>query len=304
MNPQAPTDRGSTFPTTPRGKMLDRIQWAIVAIVVAVALLAPVFTGASALFPTLMAAVLFVALHGFRRYGAANMFFFIAVTTLVSNGLENLSIATGFPFGHYHYSGGIFLFQVPIEIGPAYFALGYISWMTAATILDRADERLDRRERVGRVNVFILPAFSAAVMTMYDVGTDSLAATFAKQWVWHGGGGLFGVPYTNFLGWWFVTYLFFQIFALWLSRLQTRGQATVKPSSQLQPIIFYGAIGLSSVPFYFSFAGAQTAIDGAGISWNMNALNESLMVINLFSVVSIAVLALFKIVRGDMDRPR
>src|SRR5262245_5726171 len=48
---------------------------------------------------------------------------FFVITFIVSNFYENLSILTGFPFGHYHYTEtlGPKLFLVPLLIAPAYF---------------------------------------------------------------------------------------------------------------------------------------------------------------------------------------
>ena len=56
---------------------------------------------------------------------------FVAVCLVVSNILENTSILTGFPFGHYHYTDalGPKLLLVPLLIGPAYFANGYFAWV-------------------------------------------------------------------------------------------------------------------------------------------------------------------------------
>ena len=38
---------------------------------------------------------------------------FVVAGLVISNILENLSIQTGFPFGHYHYTGGPQIFLVP-----------------------------------------------------------------------------------------------------------------------------------------------------------------------------------------------
>ena len=56
---------------------------------------------------------------------------FVAICLAVSNILENTSILTGFPFGHYHYTDalGPKLLLVPLLIGPAYFANGYFAWV-------------------------------------------------------------------------------------------------------------------------------------------------------------------------------
>ncbi len=286
---------------SPRGRALDVVQWMLVAIIVAAAIIIPL-GGTSATFVALLLSLPFVAIHCVRRYGWRLSITFFVGTVLVSNAFENLSVLTGFPFGDYYYTGEPKLFNVPILIGPSYVAFGYLSWLTVSTILDRADEHLDLRQRVGRINTFVLPALSAAVMTMIDLGTDSRASTVQRVWIWEDGGGVFGVPYTNYLGWWLTSYVFFQAFALILASAQTthaaRPRAIVTPANLLGPAIIYGSFGLTSIPYFFS-ASPGSAVDGAGISWDITAINETMMTINIFTVVVIAFLAIAKIVRGD-----
>jgi Carotenoid biosynthesis protein len=43
-------------------------------------------------------------LHGLRRYSLKEFLIFFVIAFIVSNFYENLSILTGFPFGHYHYT--------------------------------------------------------------------------------------------------------------------------------------------------------------------------------------------------------
>jgi uncharacterized membrane protein len=286
--------------TSHPGRVLDTIQWTFVGLAVATAVLLPL-TGTSATLATLLLTIPFATVHGLRRYGWRRFLAFFAVTFVVSNAFENLSIVTGFPFGDYHYTGAPKLFHVPIFIGPIYFGLGYLSWLTASTLLDRADERLNWRERTGKVDIVALPALAAAVMTMFDVASDSHAATVLGTWIWHDGGGVFGVPYTNYLGWWLVTYLFFQIFALMLATAQTRDprpNSVVAPGSLTQPVLIYAALGLTSIPYFFA-AEAGTVVDMAGARWDIGAINETMMTINIFTVVTVAFLALTKIARGD-----
>src|SRR5438093_4851237 len=80
----------------------------------------------------------FVLLHGALHYRLSGALIFVAVALVVSNILENTSILTGFPFGHYHYTDalGLKLFLVPLTIGPAYVGTGYLSWVIATVLVD------------------------------------------------------------------------------------------------------------------------------------------------------------------------
>jgi putative membrane protein len=284
----------------------DTIQWAMVAAGLAATLLLPLAGLGGGSVICLFLTIFFAVVHGIRRYGWQRFLTFFVVTFVVSNAYEDLSIVTGFPFGHYHYTGGPKLFHVPIAIGLIYFGLGYVSWLTASTLLDRADERLNWRERAGRVNTVALPVVAAFVMTMFDVSTDAQASTVSHTWIWERGGGVFGVPYTNYLGWWLVTYSFFQIFTLLLARAQTRAAnpgGVVKPGSLLQPVLLYAAIGLAAIPTFLTTK-PRTLIDATGVTWSLTALNETAMTISIFTVIAVAVLAVAKIARGDTRTPR
>jgi len=277
------------------------VLWLLTAAAIALALLLPL-NGESAAGTVLLLFVPFSLIHGIRRYGAKALLIFLAETLVVSNFFENLSISTGFPFGHYHYTGSPQLIDVPIQIGPIYFGLGYACWLVASTLLDAADARLGPRAGPGRkINVVALPMLAAAMMAVYDLGTDSIASTVSKDWIWERGGGVFGVPFTNYLGWWLTTYIFFQIFALYLARSKTPVHTVGGRGALLQPVLLYASLGLTSVT-YFVAAADKTYTDASGVAWSGHAINETMMTINLLSVVVFALLATVKLARNDLAR--
>jgi uncharacterized membrane protein len=290
----------------PEGRIGRGLGWAVVAAAAAAAVILPLAgaSGSSQMI-SLLATVLGVV-QGTRRYGWRVLLAFFAICYVVSNFWENLSVLTGFPFGNYYYTLTPQLFNVPVLIGVFYFGIGWVSWMTANTILDRADDRLDLRTRAGRVNVLALPVLAGATMTMFDFGFDSLAATVRNLWIWEDGGGVFGVPYTNYLGWWFVTWSFFQIFALVLAVRRTRrteGATEVLPQvSHLQPVLVYLMFAVCSITMFIGFDGAESVVDATGVAWDTAALVETLMIMNIFSVLPTALFAIVKIARGDLGR--
>jgi uncharacterized membrane protein len=94
-------------------------------------------------------------------------------------------------------------------------------------------------------------------MASFDLGVDSVAPTVAHAWIWEQGGGVFGVPWTNYLGWWLVTFLSYQGFAAFLAsqhpRLRRSGAVGREPLAQA--VVLYLLLGLSSIP---AFVGAST----------------------------------------------
>ncbi len=47
---------------------------------------------------------------------------------------------------------------------------------------------------------------------------DPVWSTIARAWIWTDGGSYFGVPITNFIGWYGNTFLIYLLFALYLRR--------------------------------------------------------------------------------------
>ena len=275
------------------------LGWIVVAAAAAAAVIVPL-TGAPAAAQTIaLLGVALAVVQGTRRYGWGPLLAFFVISYVISSIWENLSVLTGVPFGNYYYTLTPQLFYVPVFIG-------FVSWMTANTILDRADEQLDLRTRAGRINALALPLLAGAVMTMFDVGIDSISSTVRNAWVWEEGGGVFGVPFTNYLGWWFVTWSFFQVFALVLAVRQTRRPAGTTDGlprvSHLQPVLLYMMFGISSIFAFLGFTDAETVVDTTGMTWSTPAIFETLMVFNIFSIIPVSLFAITKIARGDLSR--
>ena len=270
------------------------------------------FFGLGANFGTLSAIVTIfgglalVFVHGVRRYGWRLLVFFFVVTWVVSNIFENLSILTGFPFGHYIYTGEPKIFLVTWFIGLTYFIFGYSAWTLSTILLERADTHLNLKSTPGKVNLFLLPLTSAVVMTLWDLGMDSQSSTIDHRWIWRDGGAFFGVGAKNYFGWVFVTWLFFQIFTLTLAVLQTRtigGLSPVKPTQSAAAIVPYFATGIAAIGTYISSRGITSTVrDGGGTVWKESDIYTSMMLISVLTVVALSVIGLGKIIRGDEKR--
>lgn len=287
------------------GPVRRALGWIVVTAAAAVAVIVPLSGAPAAAQFIALLGVALALVQGTRRYGWGPLLAFFAISYVISFAWENLSVMTGFPFGNYFYTLTPRLFYVPVIIGVAYFGIGFVSWMTANTILDRADEQLNLRTRPGRINVFALPVLAGAVMTMFDVGIDSISSTVRGAWVWEDGGGVFGVPFTNYLGWWFVTWSFFQVFALVLANRQTRHPERTADGlpriSHLQPVLVYMMFGISSIFAFLGFTEGDTVVDATDAAWSTPAIFETLMIFNLFSIVPVSLFAITKIARGDLS---
>jgi len=66
---------------------------------------------------------------------------------------------------------------------------------------------------------------------------DAVRADIDHAWVWRDGGSYYGVPTSNFFGWFLTVYIFYQLFALYLGNrvLSDRGQVTGVSRSCFMP---------------------------------------------------------------------
>src|SRR5712692_9420566 len=230
-------------------RQINTFLWVLVALYTGVILLRSL--APNVLPPLLMVGLVtlltfvFVFVHGSLHYRFRDVLVFAAITLVVSNIFENLSILTGFPFGHYYYTDGLGpkLFLVPILIGPAYLGTGYLAW-TLARLLQGATEN-----RLPGPQVWAVPVLASFLMVAWDLSFDPIASTIGHSWIWQQGGNYFGVPFSNFMGWFLTVFVFFQLFALYL-RGRQNAYAQVQPVSRgywLQAAVFYGVIALGIV---------------------------------------------------------
>src|SRR5689334_17358476 len=187
----------------------NTLSWTLVAVFTVVTLVRNLVPEA---LPPLVAVALvtllplvFVFVHGVSHYRFRDVLVFATITLVVSNIFENTSILTGFPFGHYHYTDGLGpkLFLVPLLIGPAYISTGYLAWVIGNVLVG------DIRRSPGKFTLFATPFIAAFAMVAWDVCLDPTLSTILKFWVWEQGGGYFGVPLSNYLGWFFTVFIFF-----------------------------------------------------------------------------------------------
>lgn len=178
-----------------------------------------------------LAGIAFALIHGTMRYRWSGILAFLVICLVVSNIMENTSILTGFPFGHYYYSSalGPKLFSVPLFIGPGYFSTGYLAWVLLTILVG------DMHRYSSAFKTFVVPFIATFIMVIWDVVLDPTSSTIRHEWVWEQGGGYFGVLLMNYLGWFFTAFVFMLLFALFLHFRKTDHRETwTLPRSYLE----------------------------------------------------------------------
>jgi len=282
-------------------KLLMTILWILVAVNTVATLASTLFSLSIPVPLLLLVSVAFALLHGAMRYHWSGIVIFIVICLVVSNILENTSILTGFPFGHYHYTDalGPKLFLVPLVIGLAYFSTGYLAWVLSTILIG------DVRRKSSAFTTFAVPFIASFLMVVWDLCFDPTSSTIQQWWIWEQGGGYFGVPITNYLGWFFTVYVFFQLFALFLRFRKAAHEETqtLPRSYYAQAVVMYAAIGLMFVLAYLVDRGNTLVTDAVGVVWQTRSIAEAEATVSIYTMLFIAALSAVKLFQGSADAP-
>jgi putative membrane protein len=235
--------------------------------------------------------MLFAVVHGAAACRLRGILLFFLLCFAVGNLSENLSIRTGFPFGHFRFTDamGPKLFDVPILLGLAYIGMGYVSWTLARLILGRHPARPSGWPAV------IQPLLAAGIMTAWDLSMDPIWANLAHAWTWHDGGAYFGVPISNFFGWYVTDYAIYQLFALYLGKWPVR-TPEFGASFWRAPVVFY-AVSATGNLLVTAPPGLATITDAAGAHWRVSAILTAGRLVSVFLMGGFAALAWWRLGR-------
>lgn len=268
------------------------------ASIVAFLTLVVAFAWSASPFAQMLGAIAIVVAfaHASIGYGFRHALALLTICLVMTFATENIGVATGAPFGRYHFEADAGLPRIgaiPLIVGGLWFGMGYFSWIVAGTLFDGATTGLRDRG-----DLFALPLVAAFVMTQWDLVMDPPGSTLAKAWIWHDGGAFFGVPISNFFGWLLTSWLFFQAWALYL-----RGHYGALPQARIQSrefrltaVLFYLAPGLTHLTPWLLGRSGDVA-DATGRIWRIDELHESTVAVMLFTMVFTSLLAWLRLAR-------
>lgn len=117
---------------------------------------------------------------------------------------------------------------------------------------------------------------------------DPINSTILQLYVWQNPGAYFGVPIMNFVAWFVIVFLFFQIFALYISRYDKLiPEKICKISNKTywsEAPVTYGIMGLYNILFVISF---------------YNSITLSMALITVFTMGFVTILALVNIMNYE-----
>lgn len=231
-----------------------------------------------ALRPYVFVFLAFYLLIAIANFGVRATALFTALTYGVAWACEYSSVHNGFPFGLYHYIEAtrgreIWVAGVPFMDSLSFTFLSFTSYTVALLLSAPVYRRgfdlriLDTWRIRSSPRVWLM---AALFMVMVDMVADPLSVLgdrwFLGRIFWYDPPGPhFGVPISNYLGWYFVAAVTIALFQ-WLDRLLNRGPR--KPAGTLPaapsralwgPGLYAGIVGFTIVMLFW--------IGAAGIGW-------------------------------------
>jgi uncharacterized membrane protein len=247
--------------------------------------------------PTLLIVVLhvvppalFALAHGSVLYRAKGILVFAVFCLGVGTLAESASLRTGFPFGHYYFTDvmGPKIFQLPVLLALAYLGIGYVAWILALLILGYVDKPI-----LG-MRVFALPLLASLIMVAWDLSMDANWSTLDRAWIWQDGGAYFGVPISNFLGWFLTAYFYYQAFALYC-RANPISAAPSRQRFWFPAILLYGVCALGNLLILKLPMGPAVVTDAAGKRWLTADILGNCVLVSLLVMAPFALLAWLKL---------
>ncbi len=229
---------------------------------------------------------LFAILHGSLLYRVKGMLVFTLFCLGTGAVCENLSLHTGFPFGHYVFTEvmGPKCLGLPVLLVLAYLGIGYVSWVLSLLILRQQNSHTDGTRRL------TVPLLASAIMLAWDLAMEADWSTVDRAWLWRDGGVYFGVPVSNFLGWYLTAFLFYAAFAAYLRTRPVR-IPSARPGFWQSAIAVYAVCAAGNLLLFAKPMAPRIVFDPSGASWKTLHVLIADALVSLFVMESIAVLA-------------
>ncbi len=231
-------------------------------------------------------ALAFALVHGALHYRVRGILVFTAISLAVGNFMENLSVATGFPFGHYEFSSlmGPKLLQVPVLLGLAYVGMAYVSWTLARLIVGNP------YAPVAGIRVITLPLVASFIMIAWDLAQDPIWSTVLRGWAWRDGGPWFGVPFSNYGGWFLTVFAMYLLFAFYLRRAPTPAVPPRRAYWSLA-LLFYALCAMGNLLQVISQHSRTLVQDPTGYKWRVVDITSASALISIFVMGAFVVFA-------------
>lgn len=186
---------------------------------------------------TTLLGLTFCFAHAVVRLGVSVATRMLILTLGTTMAIELTGVLTGRLFGSYQYTerlGNLFFDIVPYIIPPAWFMMLYPSYLIAIRVLARHAGWI-------RTSAVTVAGLGSLIMTTWDLVIDPVMVV-GGYWTWEKQD-YYGVPFTNYFGWWGVS---FAILFLFAGDCRHTLCSSGKDYFDRLALLFYGIVGLGS----------------------------------------------------------
>ena len=231
---------------------------------------------------------LFAAIHGARIYRLRGILVFAGLCLGVATFFESASLRTGFPFGHDRFTDlmGPKISGLPVLLALAWVGMGYLSWVVSLALLGGENKPLSGRR------IVLMPLVASFVMTAWDLSMEAGWADVDHGWVWLDGGSYYGVPISNFFGWFLSAYVFYQLFAFYL---REREQVPVRASHWLLANLFYVLSAVGNLLLTVPSSLGNVFVDATGKLWMISHILWTSHLVSIFLMMPLSLVAWLKV---------
>ena len=212
-----------------------------------------------------------VIIHSALNLGKKNTSIFFIAAFIFALFSESVGVKYGLIFGHYYYNPALtpfFFGLVPVMNVISWLPIIYMSYTFANMILNgfgSPKPNIKQNKSYMLILLVLLSAISGLVATNLDMLVDPVVVS-TQGWFWIGGGPYFGVPISNFIGWFMVTFVCTFLFRLYESfkiNNKTHSINSLLMSSSIIVLyliyfIIYGFIGILMGNQAYILLGATT----------------------------------------------
>jgi putative membrane protein len=127
-------------------------------------------------------------------------------------------------------------------------------------------------------------------MVAWDLSQDPVWATVLHAWIFPGGGAYFGVPISNFLGWYLTVYVLYQSFALYL-RERLPDSKSLPPGYWRQAVFFYTVSAAGNLLLMLPQTRFRVVADPTGVQWRVSDITTTCALVTIFTMGAFALMA-------------
>lgn len=244
-------------------------------------------------------AFMFLLLQGVPMIGWKNAVVTIIIGMAISLFFEAMGVNFGLFFSKYTYTSyipGPKLFGFNIYSMFAYGIVCYITWVLAQSIASSYDGSFRKSD------IIIIPVIAALLTVSIDLATDPMMASISNAYVWEARPVYYGIPFENYLGWYLMAYVMYQIMGIFFYFQKKNGNIPQTPAIAktkmhwVLPAIIYGELFIQ-MPFYLAIPNELITV-GSGAGLYTGDIYRGVMVIYAAAVLVPALMAIVHVTRS------